>query len=114
MNSYNVLITPDAEADLIEIDDYITLTLQAPDTAVYFLNTVKMRLLSLRNNPGRYRLIEDEPWHSMGIHRMNIKNFAVFYTIIENQNEVYIQNVIYQKRDLEHILREIYSDSEDN
>ena len=38
---------------------------------------------------------------------MNARNFAVFYSVLEEYKEVYIQNVIYQKRDLNRILMDI-------
>ena len=34
MNSYEVIITPDAEADLFEIRDYIAYTLLVPDVSM--------------------------------------------------------------------------------
>ena len=80
MDEYQVIITPDAESDLNELDDYIK----------------------------RYKLVNDEPWHSRGVRRMNTRNFAAFYTILEEDKTVYIQNVIYQKRDIPRILRKTY------
>ena len=82
IKEFKIIITPDAEADLNE----------------------------LRKNPKRYRIVEDEPWHSRGVRRMNAKNFAVFYYVYEEYAEVYVQNVIYQKRDLPKLLSERYSD----
>ena len=41
---------------------------------------------------------------------MNAKNFAEFYYVYEEYSEVYIQNVIYQKRDLLKVLAELYPD----
>lgn len=70
MDDYEIIVTPDAEDDLNELDD--------------------------------------EPWHSRGIRRMNARNFAVFFNIDEEYKEVYIQNVIYQKRSLPRVLRELY------
>ena len=106
MEEYRVTITPDAEFDLNELDDYITLELLAPETAVSYLNAIKNQILSLRTAPRRYRVMEEEPWHSRGVRRMNARNFAVFYVVLEPEKEVYIQNIIYQKRDLPKVLRE--------
>ena len=60
--------------------------------------------------PRRYKLVDDEPWHSRGVRRMNAKNFAVFYYVLEDYNEVYIQNVIYEKRDIPKVLRDLYGE----
>ena len=80
MDEYQVIITPDAEEELNEIDDYITFELHAPDTAVSCIAFIRRELSSLSNMPKRHRLLDDEPWHSRGIRRMNVKNFAVFYS----------------------------------
>jgi toxin ParE1/3/4 len=108
MDEYQVIITPDAESDLNELDDYITYELFAPDTAIAYLQDIKEQLASLGRNPKRYKLVNDKPWHSRGVRRMNTRNFAAFYTILEEDKTVYIQNVIYQKRDIPRILRKTY------
>ena len=41
---------------------------------------------------------------------MNAKNFAVFYIVLEDYHEVYIQNVIYQKRNIPQVLHDLYGD----
>ena len=41
---------------------------------------------------------------------MNAKNFAVFFSVLDDFREVYIQNVIYQKRDIPQVLRDLYGD----
>ena len=106
MEEYAVIITPDAENDLNALDDYITFELLAPDTAIAYIAFIKQELASLGHMPKRYRLVDDEPWYSRGVRRMNAKNFAVFYIVLDDYNEVYIQNVIYQKRDIPQVLNE--------
>lgn len=110
MDHFDVIITPDAENDLNELDDYITFQLMAPDTATSYIRDIRMKISELQSAPKRYRLVEDEPWHSRGVHRMNARNFAVFFYIYEEYTEVYVQNVIYQKRDLPKVLSELYPD----
>ncbi|MBR1649536.1 MAG: type II toxin-antitoxin system RelE/ParE family toxin [Lachnospiraceae bacterium] len=114
MDDFEVIITPDAEDDLIQLDDYITYELLAPETAVRYIADIKEQILSLSRSPKRYRLMDDEPWHSREVRRMNAKNFAVFYYVYEEYSEVYILNVIYQKRDLPKILSELYPDIDEN
>ena len=45
-------------------------------------------------------------------HSLNAKNFAVFFYVHDEYNEVYILNIIYQKRNLLKILSALYPDSE--
>ncbi|MBQ6503330.1 MAG: type II toxin-antitoxin system RelE/ParE family toxin [Flexilinea sp.] len=108
MDEFSIIITPDAEKDLNELDDYITFTLKAPDVAVSYIKEIKEKLLTLRNNPKRYHLVDDEPWHTRGVRRMNIKGHAAFYNVLDKYGEVYIQNIIYQKRDINRVLMEFY------
>ncbi len=81
---FEVIITPDAEQDLNELDDYITYNLMAPDTAVCYIREIYHKLSELKNSPKRFRLVEEEPWHSRGIRRMNALNFAVFFMYMKN------------------------------
>ena len=110
MNDFNVIITPDAEADLYELDDYISFQLMAPDTAISYIRDIQLKISDLQRAPKRFRLIDEEPWHSRGIRRMNAKGFAIFFSINEEHSEVFIQNIIYQKRDLPRVLSSLYPD----
>ena len=113
MDDFTVIITPDAETDLNELDDYITLQLMAPDTAIRYVRDIREKIADLQTAPKRYRLVDDEPWHSRGVRRMNAKNFAVFFYVYEEYSEVYVMNVIYQKRDLPRVLAELYPDTDE-
>ena len=110
MDDFTVIITPDAEAGLNELDDYITFQLMAPDTAIRYVRDIREKIADLQTAPKRYRLVDDEPWHSRGVRRMNAKNFAVFFYVYKEYSEVYVMNVIYQKRDLPRVLAELYPD----
>ncbi len=110
MGEYEIIITPDAEADLNELDDYITFELKAPETAVRYIEDIKSQITMLSKSPRRFKLMENEPWKSRGVRRMNAKNFAVFFYVYEEYSEVYVMNVIYQKRDIPKILAELYPD----
>ena len=107
MEPYEVYITPDAEDDLAELDNYISNVLAAPDTAIAYIRDIRERIAGLRDAPKRNRLVEEEPWHSRGLRRLNARGFAVFYSINETHKEVYVQNIIYQKRDLPRVLAEL-------
>ena len=110
MDEYAVIITPDAEVELNELDDYITFELLAPDTADKYIAFIRHELASLSYMPRRYKLYEVEPWYSRGVRQMIVRNFSAFYTVLEDYNEVYIQNIIYNKRDIPQILHDLYGD----
>ena len=108
MPEYEVVITSDADADLEELGDYIAFELHDPDTAIRYLRDLRKEIDSLSTRAKHYRVVDDEPWHSRGQRRMNAKNFAVLFILIEDEETVYVQNVIYKRRNIPQILKERY------
>ena len=99
MTPYRIVVTPDAQADLAELRDYIATTLSAPGTALAYVRAVRQEIASLAGMPARCKLMDDEPWHSYGFRRLLVKNFYVYYRIDEAATTVYILNVICARRD---------------
>ena len=99
MQSYDIIITPDAEIDLCEIKDYIANELFSPDTARTYADEIKAEIAKLEYRAPVIAPVSDEPFHSMGIRKIIANNFFVYYWINENTNTVFILNVIYQRRD---------------
>ena len=99
MDFYEIIMTNDATADLIELRDYIAEVLLAPETALSYIRTIHAEISTLSEMPARIRTVDDEPWHSRGIRRVIAKNFYVYYRIDESSKRVYILNIIYNKRD---------------
>ena len=99
MDFYKVIITPDAISNLIELKEYIANVLLAPDMAKNYIQHIRQEVSTLEQMPNRHILVQEEPWRSRGIRRMNVKNFIIYYRVDEAQMQVYILNVIYNKRD---------------
>lgn len=99
MDSYKIIITPDAEEDLVELRNYIADVLLARDTARNYIRTIRKEIGTLSEMPAKYKPVDDEPWHSRGIRRIMANNFFVYYRIDEDRKLVYILNVIYARRD---------------
>lgn len=110
MKEYDIIITPEAENDLDELDDYITFELHAPETALRFINDIEEEIYSLRKHAKLNSLVSYEPWHSRGYRRMNFKGYAVHYVLVEDDDTVYIQNIIYQKRNMPKVLADRYGE----
>lgn len=83
--TYNVKITSQAEEQMQEITYYIAHELKAPDAALNLLNTLEHSIASLSQYPQRVALINEEPWHTKGIHRLPVKNFLIYFWI-DNKN----------------------------
>ena len=47
MNSYEIIVTPDAEADLYEIKNYIAETLLVPDVALNYIRVIRKEMEKL-------------------------------------------------------------------
>mgnify|MGYP002862585366 CR=1 FL=1 len=99
MDPFEIIITPDAEADLIELRNYIADVLLAPETALSYIRSIRKEIASLSEMPGRVKPVDEEPWHSRGLRKIIAENFYVYFRIDETIHRVYILNVIYSKRD---------------
>lgn len=107
MDSYEVIMTPDAIEDLTGLRDYISGVLLAPDTALSYIQFLRKKISSLEYMPGSIAPVQDEPWHSMGIRKIIAKNFYIYYRIDEDNKIVYVLNVIYSRRDQLRILEKL-------
>ena len=106
MEEYEIILTPDALEDLTELRDYIANVLLSPNAAFDYLHSVRKTIASLSQLPARYRLLDEEPWHSRGVRRIIAKNYYVYYSIDQAAKKVYVMNVIYSRRDQLHALSE--------
>lgn len=97
--TYNVKITSQAEEQIQEIMHYITNDLKAPDTALHLLDALEASFTSLAHFPQRVVLFDEEPWHTIKVHRLPVKNFLVYFWIDEDNMKVQVIAVIYEKRD---------------
>ena len=110
MDSYRIIVTPDAEADLSELRDYIANVLRSPETARSYLHHLRKEIGSLSEMLARIKAVDEEPWHSRGIRKLIVKNFLVYFRIVEEEKTVYILNVIYARRDQLSVLEQMKLD----
>ena len=73
MDSYEIIMTDDATADLIELRDYIAEVLLAPETALSYIRAIRAEISTLSEMPDRIKTVDDEPWHSRGIRKIIVK-----------------------------------------
>lgn len=104
MSSYEIIITPDAEADLYEIKNYIAETLLIPDVALNYIRAIRKEMEKLSYMADSIAPEEREPWHSRGVRKIIAKNFYIYYRPDEVSGRVYVLNVIYAKRDQLNVL----------
>ena len=104
MVKYEVLMETSAEADLFGILEYITNTLKAPVNAKRTYVTIREKLSTLETMPQRNRIIDEEPYKSMGIRPLYIENFIAFYDVDEDAHEVHVLRVVYNRRQWQNLL----------
>lgn len=106
MKSYQIIVTPDAEADLAEIRDYIAYKLRSPETAIEYLEDLKSEIQKLSHRGTSIAPVPEEPWHSRGLRKVTAKKFYIYYLVREDVAAVFVMNVIYTGRDQIKALRE--------
>lgn len=99
MNTYEIVVTPDAEADLYAIKDYIAETLQVPEVALNYIRALRKEMEKLSYMAESIAPVEREPWHTRGVRKIAFKNFYIYYRPDNASGKVYILNLIYTKRD---------------
>ena len=104
--SYQVRIADEAESDLLGIFEYIAFELQSVKNATGQLSRLRDEILSLSEMPERYHRYELEPWHSEGVRRSAVDNYAIFYLPDAKKNEVNVLRVLCAGRDLDRLMAE--------
>ena len=98
-NDYLVKVTEQAREQLREIAQYIEKELKNPDAALHTLDVLEESISSLSQFPQRVSLTEEEPWRSLGIHKLPVKNFLVYFWVNEIELKVQVTAIVYNKRD---------------
>jgi len=96
---YKVRVTPHAEQSLQSIGQYIAVQLSEPQIAVQLLRSISDAVKRLQFLPERIHLTPESPWREMGIRRMLVKNYYIYFWIDEQNTCVHITDIIYAKRD---------------
>lgn len=99
--NYTVNITPQAEADLRDIFEYIAFELLEAANAVHQIQRLEDSILSLDQMPNRYRVYAKEPWRSRGLRVMPVDNYLVFYIPDEATKVVTVIRVMYGSRNVD-------------
>ena len=96
---YKVVILPEAQEDIRGITLYIARKLHAPDAALNLAATFQKSIQSLAIRPKRIKTIDEEPWNEIGIRKTKAKNYYIYFIVDDDDVTVYINAVIYIKRD---------------
>ena len=104
--SMKIVYSQTARQDLREIYEYIAYTLLVPDTACSLTDRIMADIRSLAEFPERNPLYRDEPWHSLGVRFLPVKNYLVLYTVHEEIETISVARIMYGGRDISRQLEE--------
>ena len=114
MESYAVEMTRQAEEQLSEIVQYISLTLRSPQAGMNTLDALEEEIGSLSVMPFRYPAIEDDPAGDRGIRKTRAKNFNIYYQVDDARKRVNILAVCYARREQKKIIESVQFPSEEH
>mgnify|MGYP003259030473 FL=1 len=104
-DTYSIIYSSEAKDDLRKIYSYIAYDLQAPETAEGQVNRIRKEIRSLDFMPSRYAVVDWEPWKGMGMHRVPVDNFIVYYVVNNGSRTITVIRIFYGGRDIEDIIQ---------
>lgn len=102
---YTVWYSAISKQDLKSIYTYIAYNLRAKDNAEGQTGRIRESIRALNNLPERYGSVDWEPWHSMGMRKMPVDNYIVYYLVHHEAKEVEIVRIFYGGRDVAGIVQ---------
>jgi plasmid stabilization system protein ParE len=88
--------------DLEQVVDYISCQLGSPQAAENLINEVEQAIRTRLLNPEGYEPYNSSKRRKHSYYRIYVKNFTVFYVLIDNVMEV--RRFIYSKRNLNRLI----------
>ncbi|MBQ9664603.1 MAG: type II toxin-antitoxin system RelE/ParE family toxin [Oscillospiraceae bacterium] len=99
MKTYHIIVTPDANEDVLAIRNYFVNVRHDPRTAAIHVRAIREEIANLQTMPYKYKVVDDEPWHSRGVRLTLGGKYFVYYRVDEDATIVYILNVVLASRD---------------
>lgn len=95
---YTLRYLPLFKSDLVECANYISNKLQNPIAAEKLINDVESAILERLDCPLSFQPYHSKKNRDMTYYRINVRNFSVFYVVIDDVMEV--RRLIYNRRDI--------------
>lgn len=104
-HGYTVWYSPVSKQDLKSIYTYIAYELRAKDNARGQTDRIRKSIRALSDLPERYALVDWEPWRGMGMRKMPVNHYLVYYLVRHETKEVEIVRIFYGGRDVSRIVQ---------
>ncbi len=105
--NYSVVLTPQAQTDLIEIFKYIAVDLQSLQNAAIQLSRLEKAIASLDQMPERFRVYDKAKWRERNLRIMPVDNYLVFYIPLHDNCTVTVLRIMYGGRDIDRQLENL-------
>ena len=96
---YNLIILPEAQKDIRDIVIYIARELAAPQAALNLLAEFEKAINTLAERPKRIKTVNEQPWKDVGIRKIRVKNYYIYFLVDDDEVAVKVNAVIYTGRD---------------
>jgi len=96
---YKLIILPEAQKDIREIILYIANELKSPQAAINLQEAFQEGIASLAKEPERVKTVDEDPWKDVGIRKLRVKNYYIYFIISDTDHAVKVLAVIYVGRD---------------
>ena len=96
---YKPIILPEAQQDIRNIVLYIARELAAPQAALNLQEEFQKEINSLAEMPKRIKTVDEQPWKDVGIRKIQVKNYFIYFLADDDDMTVKIIAVIYTGRD---------------
>lgn len=103
---YQIIYSPQAIDDLKGVYAYISFSLNAADTARKQVGRIRSEIRSLSTMPERYALVQWEPWYGMGLCKMTVNDFVVFYLVEKGEHTVTVVRILYGGMNINAVFQE--------
>lgn len=94
-----VEITQRAKSEINRIYSYISNVIGMPGTALNTVDDIIAAIDDLIIFPKRHK-----PWKDSGYRFFSVKNYTIFYRIDEAAEKIYVEKIIYSRRDIDALL----------
>ena len=106
-SNYQYHFTKKAEADLDEILSYISIELSNPEAAASFLKDLLAVIASICSVPKIGSIVENEFLPNREIRKSRVGNYVLYYLPDAVEMTIYILRILYGRRNLDELVREI-------